>query len=109
MEWVFMEAEGWYLDPFGLHEERWYSKGTATSLVRDSRVESKDPPPAHAPQNDELIRKETEPASGSGDLRRADDAESGDNDPNYGDAAFDSFGTVHTIWDPLQDRDKRQP
>jgi hypothetical protein len=100
-----MEAEGWYLDPYGLHEERWYSNGTATSLVRDSRVESKDPPPPHPPATSELVRKTTEPSNGPDDLRRADDAERGDSDPNYGDAAFDTFGTVQSVWDPLRGRD----
>jgi len=102
-----MEAEGWYLDPYGLHEERWYSNGTATSLVRDAHVESHDPPPEQPPPNSTLVRKAADPNSqDAGDLRRADSAEQGDNDPNYGDAAFDSFGTVHTIWDPLQQRDR---
>jgi hypothetical protein len=103
-----MDAEGWYLDPFGLHEERWYSKGTATSLVRDSHVESKDPPPPNPPPNRALIRKAAPASSRSDDLRRADDAERGENDSNYGDAAFDSFATVHTIWDPLQQRDESE-
>ena len=100
-----MEAEGWYLDPYGIHEERWYSSGTATGLVRDAHVESKDPPPPHAPPNSALVRKEREPTSDSDDLRRADDDERGDNNVNYGDAAFDNFATVHTIWDPLNQRD----
>jgi len=99
-----MEAEGWYRDPYGLHEERWYSNGTATSLVRDGRVESKDAPPPH-PASRALVRKETNSSVGPDDLRRADDAERGESDPNYGDAAFDTFGTVQSVWDPLRGRD----
>jgi hypothetical protein len=38
-------AEGWYLDPFGVHEERWMSGGRPTELVRDGSVEAKDEPP----------------------------------------------------------------
>ncbi|MGO9872726.1 MAG: hypothetical protein ACLPVY_02915 [Acidimicrobiia bacterium] len=101
-----MEAEGWYQDPYGLHDERWYSNGTATSLVRDARVESKDPPPPHPPASSTLSRKEAATSSrGSDDVRRADDAEQGASDPNYGDAAFDSIGVVQSIWDPFQGRD----
>ena len=101
-----MKAEGWYRDPYGLHEERWFSDGTATSLVRDARVESKDPPPPHAPASGELVRKEVEPLSnGPDDLRRADDAEQGDRDPNYADAAFDNFGVVQSVWDPYAGHD----
>ena len=40
-----MEAEGWYLDPYQLHNERWFSAGEPTSLVRDHGVESRDEPP----------------------------------------------------------------
>ena len=38
-------AEGWYRDPFGIHEDRWMSQGKPTKLVRDSGTESYDPPP----------------------------------------------------------------
>jgi hypothetical protein len=41
-----MEAEGWYADPFGAHEARWFSDGTPTALVRDGLTESHDAPPA---------------------------------------------------------------
>jgi len=37
--------QGWYADPFGAHESRWFSQGTPTSLVRDGRAEAQDPPP----------------------------------------------------------------
>jgi hypothetical protein len=42
-------AEGWCSDPYGLHEARWLSAGTPTTLVRDRGVESHDPVPAGAP------------------------------------------------------------
>lgn len=38
-------AEGWFMDPFGIHEQRWISAGKPTGLVRDAGVESKDEPP----------------------------------------------------------------
>jgi hypothetical protein len=40
-----MEEEGWYVDPYGIHEARWVSAGSPTALVRDGDVESQDPPP----------------------------------------------------------------
>jgi hypothetical protein len=89
-----VEAEGWYHDPYGLHEERWYSDGTPTKLVRDAHVESYDPPPASPPPTAELVRSAAHPSSsGSGDLRRADDAERGDGqgEPNYSERALDSM------------------
>jgi hypothetical protein len=32
-----VNAEGWYVDPFGSHEARWFSDGVPTGLVRESR------------------------------------------------------------------------
>ncbi|HXB46781.1 MAG TPA: hypothetical protein VNW50_03390 [Streptosporangiaceae bacterium] len=46
-----MEAprpQGWFLDPFGAHEARYFSDGSPTRLVRDSGVESYDEPPIGA-------------------------------------------------------------
>jgi hypothetical protein len=40
-----LSAEGWYQDPFGVHEHRWMSRGQPTKLVRDGGSESYDPPP----------------------------------------------------------------
>ena len=37
--------QGWFADPFGAYESRWFSQGTPTALVRDGRRESQDPPP----------------------------------------------------------------
>jgi len=37
-------AEGWYTDPTGAHELRWYSVASPTDLVRDGTIESRDPP-----------------------------------------------------------------
>jgi hypothetical protein len=65
-------AEGWYKDPYGEHEARWFSAGTPTSLVRDGRVESRDEPPER-PIDGQLER--IDGAASAGDLRRADDEE----------------------------------
>jgi hypothetical protein len=48
--WIFVGvgsggAQGWYQDPFGLHEARYFSAGRPTRLVRDSGIESYDDPP----------------------------------------------------------------
>jgi hypothetical protein len=44
-----MKAQGWYHDPYGVHEERYYSDGEATKLVCDRGIESHDPPPPGSP------------------------------------------------------------
>ena len=41
--------EGWFTDPYGIHEARWLSDGRPTKLVRDGGVESHDEPPPGAP------------------------------------------------------------
>ena len=35
-------AVGWYDDPTGRHELRWFSVGSPTELVRDAGIESRD-------------------------------------------------------------------
>jgi hypothetical protein len=40
------QLQGWSADPFGVHEERYFSAGRATKLVRDRKVESYDDPPS---------------------------------------------------------------
>ena len=87
-----MEAEGWYVDPYGIHEARWISAGKPTELVRDGGKESKDPP-LSSPYAGELQElPETAPSDGS-DLLRADSAESKSFDPDdVAEAAWDAFG-----------------
>ena len=69
------DEEGWFTDPFGLHEARWLSQGTPTKLVRDSGVESYDEPPDREPDH-EPVRIEAQIApDGGADLIRADEAE----------------------------------
>ena len=47
-----MSEEGWYSDPYRVHEHRWFSNGTPTDLVRDQGSTSQDAPPeiAHIEQ-----------------------------------------------------------
>jgi hypothetical protein len=40
-----MKEEGWYTDPYRLHEKRWFSDGSPTKLVSDGGIEATDPPP----------------------------------------------------------------
>jgi len=40
------QLQGWSADPFGLHEQRYFSAGRATKLVRDGKLESYEDPPS---------------------------------------------------------------
>ena len=64
-----MEAEGWYRDPFGAHEDRWFSAGQPTDLVRDAHVEAHDAPPQSTYEGQLVEIDDTIPY----DSRRADD------------------------------------
>jgi hypothetical protein len=67
-------AEGWYRDPYGIHQDRWFSAGTPTSLVRDRGAEGHDDTPGYPPPGPpvEIPDADRYPAD---DLRRADEAE----------------------------------
>jgi hypothetical protein len=67
-----VKAEGWYKDPYGLHERRWFSDGHATALVRDGNVESRDEPPPGEPPGP-LVEIAEDASQDGDDLRRADD------------------------------------
>jgi hypothetical protein len=90
-----VEAEGWYRDPYLVHEDRWFSSGQPTQLVRDGGVEAYDPPPAGPPKA-ELVEARHEASSDSSDLRRADDPSAG--------AVYDpraaAWGTIDSIGEP---------
>ena len=75
-----MRAEGWYKDPYRLHDERWFSDGTPTRIVSDDGFESEDPPPDHPysgelePVDDgdrPLIHGSVQPRSGEAGVRAA--------------------------------------
>jgi len=84
-----MDKEGWFQDPYRLHQDRWFSQGEPTKLVRDAGVETYDPPP-QAPYSGPLARPEpTEAPRGPSDLRRADDFETAPGRSDYVDRAFD--------------------
>ena len=68
-------AEGWYRDPYGIHQDRWFSAGSPTALVRDQGAVGHDDPPGYPPPGPPAEIQETDqfPAD---DLRRADAHES---------------------------------
>jgi hypothetical protein len=71
-----VKAQGWYRDPYQVHEDRWFSSGQPTKLVRDGAVEAYDPAPAGPPRTRLVEVRPAEPTNGS-DLRRADDPSAG--------------------------------
>lgn len=90
--------EGWFVDPFGLHEARWLSEGKPTKLVGDGEVETYDDPP-----NEDTVQGATRiqgtPAAGGADLRRADEGagDISDLEERMGDAALE--GGAHPMID----------
>lgn len=54
--------EGWYQDPFRLHEARYFTAGRPTRLVRDGSVESYDEPPVAPPKRRRRARAGVLPA-----------------------------------------------
>jgi hypothetical protein len=85
------QAQGWYLDPYGLHQDRYFSHGWPTKLVRDGEVESFDLPPAQPLPEGELVSAEQPGRGGQdgSDLLRTD-RPSGQYDP--GKALTEVFG-----------------
>ena len=91
-----MTAEGWYQDPSGRHEARWFSAGTPTGLVRDGRIEAQDDTSDIDAECEPLSLPEPEPDPG--DLRRADEVEAGGSafDPRHDGmhAVLDGSGSL---------------
>ena len=87
-----MTAEGWYVDPYGVHDARWFSDGEPTALVREGRVEAQDPPPDGAHVGD--LREVDEDAATDGqDLLRSDAAEGTTFDPDaLEESVWNGFG-----------------
>jgi hypothetical protein len=71
-----VKAQGWYRDPYGVHEDRYFSDGQATKLVRDGGSEGYDPPPPGPPEAELVEIPESQSSDGT-DLRRADDPKAG--------------------------------
>jgi hypothetical protein len=66
-------AQGWYRDPYGEHQDRYFSAGWPTRLVRDGDTESYDPPPPRplADVNFTPVPAEPEAGTAGADLLRA--------------------------------------
>lgn len=93
-----VEAEGWYEDPFSVHQHRWFSAGVPTSLVRDDGIEGKDPPPEDRFDGSLEMVTTDNPESGGNDLRRVGDRQGEPYDPRKAfDTALDA-----TAWWPMQ-------
>ena len=67
-----MHAQGWYRDPFHRHEDRYFSDGHPTELVRDGAAETMDPPP-DGPMPEAVTEVPLPPAPEGEDLLRADE------------------------------------
>jgi hypothetical protein len=91
-------AEGWYKDPFAIHEDRWMSQGQPTKLVRDSGTESYDPPPDQ-PLPEELVPCDTGSGAAGGDPGEADQ-ETGYSDWHASRAALDAISGGAIVDDP---------
>ena len=109
-----MQAAGWYRDPYLVHEDRWFSGGQATKLVRDGGIEHYDLPPDDAPGPELVQAPNNQPSDGS-DLRRADDSSTWDRDDvpwwkalwwmgSYGDPELDF---IHGLFKRLRQRERR--
>ena len=83
-----MSEEGWYTDPYRLHEHRWFSDGSPTSLVRDEGKTTTDAPP-DSPYIDEPKMVEPAASSAEDDLRRGGDGKGESVNPV--DAAWSYF------------------
>ena len=64
--------QGWYVDPFGVHGDRWISQGRPTALVRDGGVESQDPPRDRPLPPLPLVRAASAPAPDDAPSDRSD-------------------------------------
>lgn len=93
-----LQLQGWYRDPYAIHEDRYISQGMATKLVRDGGREVYDPPPDRPMPSGDLIPAEAadDDVPDGPDLRRADDPAS---DPDRAkDAAFTVFDQSSGAW-----------
>jgi hypothetical protein len=71
-----VKAQGWYRDPYCIHEDRYFSDGQPTRLVRDGSMECYDPPPPGPPKAELAEVRQSQTGDGN-DLRRADDRSAG--------------------------------
>jgi hypothetical protein len=96
---IHPEAEGWYLDPYGLHEQRWFSAGRPSRLVRDGLVEANDTPPDEPLEGPLVLAPTAASPVDAHDQRRADDKQRGT--AYDGGTAWDAAIDAATTWGPL--------
>jgi hypothetical protein len=77
--------EGWYTDPYGTHEARWYSNDEPTALVRDGTTEGHDTPPLAPPTGEAQAISTSAPSHGD-DLKRI-----GPIDPDFGTTPYEQM------------------
>jgi hypothetical protein len=68
---VPVNPQGGYRDPYGVHEDRYFSDGQPTKLVRDGQCEAYDDPPSGPPPREVVEVPPATSADNSG-LRRGD-------------------------------------
>ncbi len=91
------DEEGWFTDPYALHEARWLSAGRPTKLVRDVEVESYDDPP-DGPFVAEPQRIEEAPTATDGsDLLRTGE---GSSQYDEGEALMESLDAIGQVGAP---------
>jgi hypothetical protein len=71
-----VKAQGWYKDPYLVHEDRYFSADRPTKLVRDDGIEAYDPPPPGPPKA-QLVEVPDAETTSVGELRRADEGSAG--------------------------------
>ena len=93
------QPEGWYRDPFAIHEDRWMSQGRPTKLVRDGGVEANDPPP-DLPLPAELGPAVSDGGEASGPGQGQAGQERGYSDRRARRAAFDAITGASLVDEP---------
>ncbi|MGO9458129.1 MAG: hypothetical protein ACLP62_13985 [Acidimicrobiales bacterium] len=91
------DEEGWFTDPYALHEARWLSAGRPTKLVRDGDVESYDDPPDGAFVAEPRRIEEAPTAANGSDLLRT-----GEESSQYdeGEALMESLDAIGQVGAP---------
>jgi len=83
--------EGWYTDPYGRHQARWFSDGKPTKLVRDGQVEAYDELTDELPSSVPMPLVPDVALDHGADLKRADEVEQR--------ASYDREGTREEAWE----------
>jgi len=88
-----MEAEGWSVDPFGAHQDRWFSGGQPTALDRDDGSEGHDDLPSPTFSGSPTPIDDDE-STGPENTRRADSADEAYEPRDGARAAWSTFSSA---------------